>query len=469
MNTAKILSLLAVLGSLGHAEAAWTRLPTSAPRPIDLASEVLPSTSVVASENITGSDALLSSDATKLASLGSGKASVTIQLIGQQLIDTVTFVNSSSSGAVTVSGSSTLSGGWVSLGQATFSTSDVNVPIIFSGTTVRYVRLTFDVSKPGSIATLSVTGVATEPVIKKSASDGNGASSAVSVNLASAIGGAKAIYAHPTPTNVGEKDFMVNVMKFPRSNEKYQTIIYDLGTTRTIREFSTAFSKRPTRLEVYAFKDLPEKQDWRGKLTLDPAIFTETAPVAIGSDTRGLGRIKLIPTQPISARYVALRYQSGIQTSSTETSSASDLISFFIGVENQFVQAGSGGGMEVGSVHIGGSISKSEFDETVGAVNGTGNNAGNDTPGETPGTGDPGEFSADTPGYGGLPGGGVVPVNNRGSSGGFGGGGGAVPPSNNPPIGGPIIINPPGGGGTPPPPAPTPPPPDDDDEPPVSP
>ncbi len=71
----------------------------------------------------------------------------------------------------------------------------------------------------------------------------------------------------------------------PTPADKYRTIVYDLGAPRTIREFSTAYSSQqhPVRLDVFAFQELPEKKDWRGKLTLDPAIFDAGShPVASG-------------------------------------------------------------------------------------------------------------------------------------------------------------------------------------------
>jgi hypothetical protein len=65
----------------------------------------------------------------------------------------------------------------------------------------------------------------------------------------------------------------------------------------------------PTRLQVFAFEALPEKKDWRGKMTLDPAIFDEQKPVATGEDARGEGSIQLVPERPVQAQYVALRFE----------------------------------------------------------------------------------------------------------------------------------------------------------------
>jgi hypothetical protein len=83
-----------------------------------------------------------------------------------------------------------------------------------------------------------------------------------------------------------------------------------------MKMFATSYSQRPVRIEVFAFDQLPEKKDWRGKLTLDPAVFDTIKPVAVGEDAKGVGHIKITPSKPVSARYIALRFEPNYQRNS---------------------------------------------------------------------------------------------------------------------------------------------------------
>lgn len=90
------------------------------------------------------------------------------------------------------------------------------------------------------------------------------------------------IYIHPSPmrdSDITEIGRAQSKFDFPESNEKYRTIIYDLGTPRMLSEFGSVHSPRPVRLEVYAFDQLPDKEDWRGRTSFDPKVFESSTPV----------------------------------------------------------------------------------------------------------------------------------------------------------------------------------------------
>ena len=88
------------------------------------------------------------------------------------------------------------------------------------------------------------------------------------VNLASSSLGARPIYMFPTPSNAGESG--QQSFKFPKTNERFRTVVYDLGAVRTIKKFNARVLPRADPAPVFAFAKLPEKKDWRGKMTLNP-------------------------------------------------------------------------------------------------------------------------------------------------------------------------------------------------------
>lgn len=295
---------------MGSAQAAWNRLPYAETRPVGIAQKSIPGTKLVSSTGLGNAQALIGSDISETVTLGAGKSTAVIQLRSQQNIHTITFNNDAAAGKVTVAGSAD-NKSWSALGSAEFSAADLVVQAHFATATAKYARLTFESEKGGNIRSFQIYGDSTDDdynLVPKDAADGG-----ATVNLSSGVGGARPIYAFPTPTNVGELGYLHNVFKFPKSRDKYRTIVYDLGATRTVKHFATSYSQRPVRIEVFAFEELPEKKDWRGKLTLDPAIFNTLKPVAVGEDPKGVGHIKITPAKAVTARYISLRFEPNYQ------------------------------------------------------------------------------------------------------------------------------------------------------------
>lgn len=456
MKSSHLLAFAALLGLTGSLSAAWTRLPDVAARPVDLASKAMPGTKIMASRGVDEAGNLLSSDPALATHVHPGKSELTVRLANQNVLETVTFVNDGMEGQVTCAGSPD-ERKWTDLGRATFTANDRVVAVTFASAQARYLSVSFESAQGGTIRGLHVYGRATsrDYVLKKSDSTAN-------VNMAGGAGGSHAIYANPSPSNLGELDAKNNVFRFPNTGDKYRVVIYDLGAPRTLHEFSTAYSQHPVRLEVFAFQELPEKKDWRGKLTLDPVIFDQARPVATGEDARGVGHIKVVPSKPVTAQFIALRFQPNYMRGTTMTNSFwGDLAQAGLGSaapvlealdllpQVQFTAAGDGGFL-IGDINLGGS--------GMSCVPGNGNGDNgvvNGPPGSTPGT-DPrdaappyltGTPGAPPAGTGTLPvsGGGVgsgnsgntpanvnVTVSGAGNSS-NGGGTNAGPPTNNNP------------------------------------
>jgi hypothetical protein len=129
------------------------------------------------------------------------------------------------------------------------------------------------------------------------------------MNFAGGLGGGRLVYAAPKPVNGIDSAAAFNKFEFPESDEKYRTLIYDMGQVRIMNEFSSVHSPSPVRFEVFAFEKLPEKEDWRGRLAFDPADFNNAKPVVAYEDKVGTGNIKVKPQQPVKTRYLALRWE----------------------------------------------------------------------------------------------------------------------------------------------------------------
>lgn len=356
MKTASLALLLATVGIASNAAAAWPRLPSSGSQPVDLASNAIPGTVVSGSQGIGQPQTLLASDPVAGATVPVGASEVVISLAKQYTIDTTRFLNDGAEGKVTISGSAD-NAKWTSLGQASFTASDRSVPVSFAGAQVKYLKVAFQASKNGVIRSFSAFGATKAKDFHLKFSEG---SNATTINLADGVGGARAIYAFPTPTNAGEKEAATNVFHFPPTKEKYRTVVYDLTAPRKVKQFTATYSATPVRLEVFALDQLGEKNDWRGKLTFDPATLDSATPVAVGEDARGLGNIKLTPSKAVQARYVVLRFEPGYTGTASVGGSFSDFMAFAALPLHGFVQregssrftAGGNGGFSMLGVGI---------------------------------------------------------------------------------------------------------------------
>ena len=317
MKTVHLVTLLASTCMTGFASAAWLRLPDTGAAPVNLASKLIVGTQIQSSSDITNANALIADSVDAVVTLGSGKSEAVIALGEQQLVESVSFLNDGAAGKVVISSSPNLKE-WLPLAQASFEATDRLVPVKFAGVQAKYFRVAFETKAAASIRGFKLSGPASAKDYKvvaaapkssggsgnDSGASGKGGSEGES-NVSSGATGAKPIYMFPTPTNAGEME----TFKFPKSKERYRTVVYDLGAVRTVKKFSAAYSKVPTRVQVYAFEQLPEVKDWRGKLTLDPAIFDTTKPVVTAEDARGTGSMQLTAEQPVKAQFVAMRFE----------------------------------------------------------------------------------------------------------------------------------------------------------------
>ncbi|MBE7493371.1 MAG: hypothetical protein HS117_00340 [Verrucomicrobiaceae bacterium] len=306
MKPTPLLILIAGLAAASSVEAKWQRFPSVDKRPVEAGIKGINSSATIDSSNGIGRvNALLSADVVDHADIGAGNSNAVINLGKAIMVSRSTFTNDEIEGRATLSGSADKKS-WAVLDEKVFTSSDREVAFTFAGMQVKFVKIEFALSKGGSIRNFQMFGAENDGdyTVKQSA-DGKSGSP---VNFAG-VGGARIIYASPKPSNSVDSAAAFNKFSFPESDERYRTIIYDMGQLRIMNEFGSVHSPRPVRFEVFAFDQLPEKEDWRGRLAFDPAEFNVKEPVASAEDTRGLGYIKAKPAKSVKSRYIAMRWE----------------------------------------------------------------------------------------------------------------------------------------------------------------
>ncbi|WP_395752998.1 hypothetical protein [Prosthecobacter sp.] len=305
----KLAPTIVILGSLltaGSIHAKWSRIPIIKEKPVNTITGPASSASLDSSSGFGRADSILSSDITASSTVSAGKSFVLLNLGKPVLISSSSFVNDGIEGKATLSASADKNG-WAVLEEKVFSAADRNVEFKFAGMQAKFVKLELALTKGGIIRHLQFFGATTDKgYAVKQSPDGQGGKPA---DLINGLGGARVVYAAPKPANGVDSAITYNKFAFPESDEKYRTIIYDFGQLRILNEFASVHSPRPVRFEVFAFDNLPEKEDWRGRMAFDPNEFGAKSPVAVAEDTRGLGSIKAKPSKPVKTRYLALRWE----------------------------------------------------------------------------------------------------------------------------------------------------------------
>ncbi|MCX6856245.1 MAG: hypothetical protein NTV80_15225 [Verrucomicrobia bacterium] len=302
MKKAPIYALLASACLISMTLAKWTRIPAAETRTVNMSLGYV-GTTVDSSTGISPSSGLITGDVIKPINVAAGKSEAVIKFAKQSMLKTASFVSDGLEGKVDASVSSD-GKAWNQIASSVFSTSDREIKLNAGAAQGRYLRLQFELIHGGSIRSFQVFGSLTSEE-----ADAIEVGEDSPVNYASAFGGGRLIYMSPESYGSRNEAASGGSIDFPESNDKYRTAVYDLGQVRTLTEFGSVHSPRPVRMTVYAFDVLPEKEDWRGRLTFDPTIFDTTQPVASGEDPQGAGVVEMNPDQAVKARYLALRWE----------------------------------------------------------------------------------------------------------------------------------------------------------------
>ncbi len=306
MKHQTLLALYIGLAAAAPLNAKWQRIPTSGSKPLPIAARGMQSQgSLISSSGFGKAESLLSDDNTDPVSVSAGNSSAVISLGKPTMLSRSSFTSDGIEGRATLSASGD-NKGWAVLDEKVFTASDRDIQFAFAGIQVKFLKLEFALSKGGIIRNFQMFGGEDDKdYTVKQSEDGKGG---YPVNFAG-VGGSRVLYASPTPEGGLDESASFNKFSFPESDERYRTLIYDLGQVRMMNTFGSVHSPRPVRFEVFAFDKLPEKEDWRGRLAFDPKDFSAREPVAAAEDTRGLGYLNAKPDKMVKARYVALRWE----------------------------------------------------------------------------------------------------------------------------------------------------------------
>lgn len=308
MKLAHTLILLGSLLTVSSLHAKWGRIPIMQEKPVNVAVKGTHTGTVIDSSSGVGQvDNLINqADVTLAATFGAGKSFFIIGFGKPLMISTSSFANDGIEGKVSLSASADKNG-WAVLEEKVITAADRDVQFKFAGIQAKFLKFEFLLSKGGSARALSIMGGTTDRsyALKQDPSGQKGQP----MNFIGGLGGARLVYAAPKPVNGIDSAATFNKFEFPESDEKYRTLIYDMGQIRIMSEFSSVHSPSPVRFEVFAFDKLPEKEDWRGRLAFDPADFNVAKPVVAYEDKLGTGHIKVKPNQPVKTRYLALRWE----------------------------------------------------------------------------------------------------------------------------------------------------------------
>lgn len=298
------LIALALATAAVPAIAKWSRLPTLDKRPVSI-STVLNGTSIHESSRIDKPNHFILADPLKPVALSAGKSSATLKLSRQSVVHTLSFVSEGLEGRVSLALSAD-GKAWNASDSSAFTPLDRLVNMSAGAAQGRFIRLEFDLVSGGNLRSFQVIGTDTDAnYTVKQNSDGTGAP----VNFAAGIGGGRILYINPELYGARGDAARLGRLEFPESDDKYRTAVYDFGQVRTLNEFGSVHSPRPVRLSIFAFDELPETEDWRGRLTFDDSVFETTEPVATVEDRKGTGNVRAKPKNAVKARYIAMRWE----------------------------------------------------------------------------------------------------------------------------------------------------------------
>ena len=279
--------------------------------------------SASASVDKTAAAALLSGDPTVRYPLAAGSSTLLIALPKIENIDSVSFANSGAKGEVSIATSNAKlpadSPQWLKASDQELSGETVKAKI--GPTEAKYVRLTFNVTEPGEIASF---GLYATPAVsdftkpRSAAADEEGSTSLglISYNRTDMHSKARALY-----VSSGADMKQANNMIDDQANTAYSfaaedgtpTTVIDLGKTTTVRRLSAAYAPRAGKMEFYVLQSLPNQG--AETVTLDDASMT---PVGAATDDGSAGRAS-VEFAETSGRYVMLRWVPAAQQDASFT------------------------------------------------------------------------------------------------------------------------------------------------------
>jgi hypothetical protein len=299
------LFVFLAISSVVPANAGWLRLPVQEKKLVGMELGYC-GTTLHSVTGIEDAASLIMGDLKKSAKLGAGKCEAVLRFSKQSFLQSLSFVNDDLEGRVFLS-ISTDAGAWTPLAEAALTARQRLVSLDVGRAQGRYVKISFELAKAGTLRGVQVLGSDSDAnYIVMQEEGGRGAM----LNFANGIGGGRLLYLNDNVPGAVKDAAQSNVLKFSAVGGRQRTAVYDLGQERSLKEFGSIHSVQAVGLAVYAFSSLPEKENWRGRPTFDPAALESAEPVAVARDATGRGYLTVRPDKEVKARFVALRWET---------------------------------------------------------------------------------------------------------------------------------------------------------------
>lgn len=307
MRPFTLFALIAAAFPVTPVCAGWPRLPVLESKPVGM-EMAFSGTSLQSANGIQDAASLLAGDLSRSVKLSSGQAAATLKFAKQAVLRHLSFINEGASGKLSLSISSDNST-WSALADAVFATKDRLIKLDIGTAQGRYVRLEFEVSKSGNVRGLQLIG-GDHDTDYEVTQEGQG--TGAPVNFATGIGGGRLIYLSENRPGSGLTALETDTLEFSAVGEKQKTAVYDLGETRSLTEFVSVHSPYPAKFAVYAFDQLPEKENWRGRMSFDPGVLASATPVGVVEDRSGGGMLTVKPAKAVKSRFIALSWEINV-------------------------------------------------------------------------------------------------------------------------------------------------------------
>lgn len=278
----------------------------------------------------TAEAALLCDDPTVGYALPAGNSTVLVSLQKVEHLGRVVFSNDGANGTVSIATSNAKlpsdSPQWHAIGQQPLAPQTVAAEL--AGSEAKYVRLTFDVTQPGRIASLGVFSTPqisdfTLPRVHKMAvQDQSDSFALISYKLTDIHAKGRALY-----VSSGTDARRANDMIDDQTETSYTfatedgspTTVIDLGKSSSLRRVSSVYSPRAGTMTFYVLPSLPAVTAGDvlpDNFNLNDATFASLQPVGAVKDdgTRGRASIDFPAT---TGRYLMVRWTPAAQHDSS--------------------------------------------------------------------------------------------------------------------------------------------------------
>ena len=274
--------------------------------------------------------ALVSGDPAATYALPAGATTLLVALPQIENVGSIAFLNEGAQGSVTVATSNVKlaadSPQWHDALQQELSAEGIDAKV--GPSEAKYVRLTFNITKPGKIAgfgiysTPQVSDFTRSRSTKTAADDKTGSFGLIAYNHTDIHAKARALYVS-SGSDLKQANNMIDDQQATSysfaAGDGTPTTVIDLGAARNVRRASAVYSARPGKMNFYVMQSLPKTTGAAPQaLTLDDATLGSMEPVASFEDDGTQGRAS-VQFPETTGRYLMVRWTPAAQAETSFT------------------------------------------------------------------------------------------------------------------------------------------------------